>query len=101
MAADEHRFCLIIGAGFGGIIQACTFLREGILSSHNIEIIDRYGDFGGVWWKNTYPGAACDIASEVYTISWAPNPCEYNFEDDCPAIRNSAYIWNCVCARLD
>ncbi|KAB8210351.1 monooxygenase [Aspergillus parasiticus] len=74
MTSNDHRFCLIIGAGFGGIIQACTFLRNGILSSHNIEIIDRYSGFGGVWWKNTYPGAACDTASEVYEISWAPNP---------------------------
>ncbi|RAL17316.1 flavin-containing monooxygenase [Aspergillus homomorphus CBS 101889] len=74
MAANEHRFCLILGAGYGGIVQACTLLRRGILSSHDLEIIDRNGGFGGVWWKNTYPGAACDIAAEVYTISWALNP---------------------------
>ncbi|KAJ0424722.1 monooxygenase [Aspergillus carlsbadensis] len=74
MASPDHRTCLIIGAGFGGIVQACTLLREGVLSPHEILLVDRYGGFGGVWWKNTYPGAACDIASEIYSISWAPNP---------------------------
>ncbi|KAL4877353.1 monooxygenase [Aspergillus karnatakaensis] len=74
MAAEEHRVCIIVGAGFGGIVQACTLLREDILFPHEIQILERSGGYGGVWWKHTYPGAACDIASEIYSISWAPNP---------------------------
>ncbi len=30
---------------------------------------------GGVWRENTYPGgAACDVPSQLYSISSAPNP---------------------------
>jgi len=76
---DEHRFVIIIGAGVAGIVQACTFLRKHAFGLEEIELIDRNGGYGGVWWKNTYPGAACDIPSHVYSISWAPNPCEYYF----------------------
>ena len=36
--------------------------------------IERGDDMGGVWRDNTYPGAACDIRSDVYSLSFAPNP---------------------------
>jgi cation diffusion facilitator CzcD-associated flavoprotein CzcO len=71
---DEHRFCIVVGAGIAGIITGCDFLRNKVLPLDEFELIDRVGGFGGVWWKNTYPGAACDIPSHVYQISWAPNP---------------------------
>ena len=29
---------------------------------------------GGVWRDNTYPGAACDVPSPLYSWSWATNP---------------------------
>ena len=29
---------------------------------------------GGTWRDNTYPGAACDIPSRLYSYSFAPNP---------------------------
>jgi cation diffusion facilitator CzcD-associated flavoprotein CzcO len=74
---DEHRFCIIVGAGISGIIQSCEFVRNKILPLEEFEIIDRNGDYGGVWWQNTYPGAACDIPSHVYSISWAANPCKF------------------------
>jgi hypothetical protein len=31
-----------------------------------IRFIDRAGDFGGTWYWNRYPGAACDTESLVY-----------------------------------
>jgi cation diffusion facilitator CzcD-associated flavoprotein CzcO len=74
---DEHRFCIIVGAGISGIVQSCEFVRNKILALEEFEIIDRNGDYGGVWWQNTYPGAACDIPSHVYSISWAANPCKF------------------------
>lgn len=73
---DEHRFCIVVGAGVAGIVQSCTFLRAKVLPLEEFAIIDRVGGFGGVWWTNTYPGAACDIPSHVYQISWALNPCK-------------------------
>jgi cation diffusion facilitator CzcD-associated flavoprotein CzcO len=76
LQADEHRFAIIVGAGAAGIVQGCTFLREKTLSLEEFQILDRQAAYGGVWWRNTYPGAACDIPSEEYCISWALNPCE-------------------------
>lgn len=37
-------------------------------------LIERADEVGGVWRDNTYPGAACDIRSDVYSLSFAPNP---------------------------
>jgi cation diffusion facilitator CzcD-associated flavoprotein CzcO len=31
------------------------------------------GGLGGVWRDNTYPGAACDAPSDLYSFSFAPN----------------------------
>lgn len=76
--ADEHRFAIIVGAGAAGIVQGCTFLREKTLPLEEFQILDRQRAYGGVWWTNTYPGAACDIPSNEYCISWALNPCEYH-----------------------
>lgn len=78
LQADEHRFAIILGAGAAGIIQGCTFIREKTLPLEEFQILERQSAFGGVWWKNTYPGAACDIPSHEYQISFALNPCQYS-----------------------
>ncbi|GIS20971.1 MAG: hypothetical protein CM15mP120_28870 [Pseudomonadota bacterium] len=31
-----------------------------------VRIIEKGGDFGGTWYWNRYPGAACDVESYVY-----------------------------------
>jgi len=54
---------LIVGAGFGGLLTAAALARRGV---RNIKIIDKAGDFGGTWYWNRYPGAACDIESYIY-----------------------------------
>ena len=61
----------IIGAGFGGVATAVQARRAGI---ENIVILDRAARVGGVWEANTYPGAACDVPSHLYSLSFAPNP---------------------------
>jgi cation diffusion facilitator CzcD-associated flavoprotein CzcO len=61
----------IIGAGFGGIAAAFKAQRAGI---RDIVILDRAERVGGVWQANTYPGAACDVPSHLYSLSFAPNP---------------------------
>ncbi len=53
----------IIGGGFGGLIAGVR-LKE--LGFHNIRIIEKGGDFGGTWYWNRYPGAACDTEAYVY-----------------------------------
>ena len=59
----------IVGAGFGGIGIAIK-LREAGFS--DFEIFERGDSVGGVWRANTYPGAACDVPSHLYSFSFAP-----------------------------
>lgn len=54
---------VIVGGGFGGMLAAANLRRHGI---EEIRIIDKAGDFGGTWYWNRYPGAACDVESHVY-----------------------------------
>ena len=35
-------------------------------------VLERGDDLGGVWRDNTYPGAACDVPSHLYSFSFAP-----------------------------
>jgi cation diffusion facilitator CzcD-associated flavoprotein CzcO len=69
----KHRFCLIIGAGASGLIQGAELVKRRILKHHEFEIIERQDGYGGVWWQANYPGAACDIPSNIYQISWYRN----------------------------
>ncbi|KAI5806246.1 monooxygenase [Geopyxis carbonaria] len=73
---SEHRSVLIVGAGTSGILQACELLRHATrpLPHSEFAILERYPGFGGCWWRNTYPGCACDTPSHVYSVSWWRNP---------------------------
>ena len=61
----------ILGAGFAGIGTAIRLKKAGI---HSFTIFERAGEIGGTWRDNTYPGAACDVPSHVYSLSFEPNP---------------------------
>jgi cation diffusion facilitator CzcD-associated flavoprotein CzcO len=37
-------------------------------------IYEKNDGVGGTWRDNTYPGAACDVPSHLYSFSFAPNP---------------------------
>ncbi|WP_082978428.1 NAD(P)/FAD-dependent oxidoreductase [Mycobacterium sp. 1081908.1] len=60
----------IIGAGFGGLGAAVALRRAGI---DDLVIIEAGDGVGGTWRRNTYPGAACDIQSHLYSFSFAAN----------------------------
>ncbi len=60
---------LIIGAGFAGIGMARQLQQLGI---ENFVLIERASGPGGVWEANRYPGAACDVPSNLYSFSFAP-----------------------------
>ena len=62
---------LIVGAGFAGLGTAIRLLAAGI---DNIVILERGTEVGGTWRDNSYPGAACDIPSNLYSFSFAQNP---------------------------
>jgi cation diffusion facilitator CzcD-associated flavoprotein CzcO len=59
---------LIVGAGFGGIAAAIELRRHGIT---NITILEKALELGGTWFYNSYPGAACDVPSHLYSFSYA------------------------------
>jgi len=63
--------CLVIGAGFGGLGAARALHQQGI---EDVTILERADAVGGVWRDNTYPGAACDVPSPLYSWSWSLNP---------------------------
>jgi cyclohexanone monooxygenase len=54
---------VVIGGGFGGLLAAARLREAGV---DDIRIIEKGGDFGGTWYWNRYPGAACDVESYVY-----------------------------------
>ena len=54
---------IVIGGGFGGLLAGARLREAGV---KKIRMIDRAGDFGGTWYWNRYPGAACDIESYIY-----------------------------------
>jgi len=54
---------VIIGGGFAGLQAAARLTQEGV---EDFLILERGGDFGGVWYWNRYPGAMCDCESYIY-----------------------------------
>ena len=82
---------LVIGAGFGGIATAIRLKAEG---TSNFRVYEKAPAVGGTWWHNTYPGAACDIASHLYCYSFEPNP---NWSRKfSPQAEIQAYIEHCT-----
>ena len=53
----------IIGGGFGGLLAGARLREAGI---DDLRVIEKGGDFGGTWYWNRYPGAACDVESYIY-----------------------------------
>ena len=60
----------IIGSGFAGLGMAIRLRESGV---EDFVVLERGGEVGGTWRDNTYPGAACDVPSRLYSFSFAPN----------------------------
>ncbi|MFF0491677.1 flavin-containing monooxygenase [Nocardia sp. NPDC003482] len=69
--AARHVHILIVGSGFSGLGMAIRLRQQG---QDDFLVIERGGDVGGTWRDNTYPGAACDVPSHLYSYSFALNP---------------------------
>src|SRR5664279_1414765 len=81
----------IVGSGFGGIAVAIALKKAGI---DDFLIFERANDVGGVWRDNTYPGASCDIASRLYSYSFAQ---DWNWSGPfAPQAEILAYIKHCI-----
>ncbi|MEZ5183484.1 MAG: NAD(P)/FAD-dependent oxidoreductase [Acidimicrobiales bacterium] len=61
----------IIGSGYGGIAMGCRLRQAGI---ETFTIHEKGEGIGGTWRDNDYPGAACDVPSALYSLSFAPKP---------------------------
>jgi len=66
-----HHRVAIVGSGFSGLGMAVKLKRAGI---DDFVILERADDLGGTWRDNTYPGCQCDVESNLYSFSFAPNP---------------------------
>lgn len=69
--AQEKYSVIIVGAGFSGICMGVQLKKEGI---HDFIILEGEDGPGGTWRVNTYPGAACDVQSHLYSFSFEPYP---------------------------
>jgi cation diffusion facilitator CzcD-associated flavoprotein CzcO len=58
---------VIVGAGFGGISAAIELRSHGY---GRVRILEKAPDLGGTWYYNSYPGAACDVPSHLYSFSY-------------------------------
>jgi cation diffusion facilitator CzcD-associated flavoprotein CzcO len=77
----EGTSVVIVGAGFGGLAAAIELKRHGCT---DITILEAASGIGGTWLLNTYPGAACDVPSHGYSLSYAQH-----------------YGWSRICSPQD
>jgi cation diffusion facilitator CzcD-associated flavoprotein CzcO len=70
-SSGESFDVAILGAGFGGFAMARRLAETGV---DDVVIFERNDGVGGTWRANSYPGAACDVPSHLYSLSFAPNP---------------------------
>ncbi len=66
----QHLGVVVVGAGFGGLAAAHALKEKG----EDFAVLEREHEVGGVWRDNDYPGCACDIPSNLYSLSFAPHP---------------------------
>lgn len=67
----ERASVLIVGTGFSGLGMGIRLKQSGV---DDFVILERADDLGGTWRDNHYPGCACDVQSNLYSFSFAPNP---------------------------
>jgi cyclohexanone monooxygenase len=54
---------LVIGGGFAALLIGARLRDAGI---EDVRFVEKGGDFGGTWYWNRYPGAACDTEAYIY-----------------------------------
>ncbi|GAB3272608.1 flavin-containing monooxygenase [Parahaliea aestuarii] len=66
---SEDFKVLVVGAGMMGINAAVKLQQAGF----DFTVVEKLDAVGGNWLENTYPGAAVDTPSRVYSFSFEPN----------------------------
>ena len=67
MSRDVPMRVAVIGAGIAGIAAGVNLKKAGI---EDFTIFDKADGIGGTWFFNSYPGAACDVDSTLYSYSF-------------------------------
>lgn len=67
---STHHEVVVIGAGISGMASAIKLRESGV---DDVVILEKADTYGGTWRANTYPGCACDVPSNLYSFSFAPN----------------------------
>jgi cation diffusion facilitator CzcD-associated flavoprotein CzcO len=63
-----HTRAVIIGTGFSGLGMGIALQKQGV----DFVILEKADEIGGTWRDNSYPGAACDVPSHLYSFSFEP-----------------------------
>jgi cation diffusion facilitator CzcD-associated flavoprotein CzcO len=72
----SHTRIAIIGTGFSGLGAAIALTNAGWGGAgvEDMVLLERREGVGGTWHDNSYPGCRCDVPSNLYSFSFAPNP---------------------------
>ena len=84
----SHKI-IIIGSGFGGQSAAIRLNKMGIT---DYKILERRSFMGGTWCQNSYPGAAVDVHSPLYSLSNEPYRWSKMFAEQKELERYTNYI---------
>jgi cation diffusion facilitator CzcD-associated flavoprotein CzcO len=71
VAKQQHWAVAVVGAGPGGLGLAIRLKASGF---DDFVVLEGSDGVGGTWRTNTYPGAACDVPSHLYSYSFALKP---------------------------
>jgi cation diffusion facilitator CzcD-associated flavoprotein CzcO len=85
----QHHTALIIGSGFGGQAAAVNLRRIGI---EDFLILERRAWMGGTWSQNSYPGAAVDVQSPLYSLSFEPYPWTQMFAEQHELVQYTEFV---------
>jgi cation diffusion facilitator CzcD-associated flavoprotein CzcO len=85
----QHHTAIIIGSGFGGQAAAVNLRRMGI---EDFLILERRAWMGGTWSQNSYPGAAVDVQSPLYSLSFEPYPWTQMFAGQSELVEYTEFV---------
>ncbi|KFY64553.1 hypothetical protein V496_03203 [Pseudogymnoascus sp. VKM F-4515 (FW-2607)] len=87
---------VVVGAGIAGVNAGILLPRK--VPDIDLVILERHADLGGTWHTNVYPGVKCDIPSDVYQSTFAP---QTNWSENySPGAEIQAY-WKKVAQKYD
>ncbi|WP_181784118.1 flavin-containing monooxygenase [Pseudonocardia pini] len=86
------------GAGFGGIGMGAALGEDDL---GEVTLFEKAERPGGVWRDNTYPGAACDVPSNLYSFTFAAGEWSRRFAPQVDILRYLEGVAEPLPIRLD